>query len=82
MANAQELHKYCEQLREVYDKELENVFNEYFEIRFIKRHKPFRAIIGNKRCKPIPIYKDIDDRTGLFYWPNFSEELLRKKLKT
>ena len=87
MTTAKELRQYCEQLRKEREEELKSVLSDYFESTFIAGHKPFRAVIGNKRCKPIPIHRwflAFSEETVLNYkiqWPNFSEELLRKELE-
>jgi len=35
--------------------ELEDALSSYFEHEFIATHKPWKAIIGNKKCEPIPL---------------------------
>ena len=87
MTTAKELRQHCEQLRKEREEELKSVLSDYFESTFIAGHKPFRAVIGNKKCKPIPIHRwflAFSGETVLNYkiqWPNFSEELLRKELE-
>ena len=87
MTTAKELRQHCEKLRENRKQELKLVLDSYFESMFIVGHRPFRAVIGNKKCKPIPIHRDFlafSGETVLNYkiqWPNFSEELLRKELE-
>lgn len=92
MNTVKELREYCEILRFNREEELKNILNDYFNIVFIKSHKPWRAVIGNKRCMPIPIHCDfcsINDKSTYsrkrdwgwkFNWPNMSEELIRKQL--
>ena len=58
MTTAKELRQYCEQLRNEREEELKCVLNDYFESTFIVCHRPFRAVIGNKKCKPIPIHRN------------------------
>ena len=87
MTTAKELRQHCEQLRNEREEELKSVLNDYFESTFIVGHRPFRAVIGNKKCKPIPIHRDFLAFSGetvlnfKIQWPNFSEELLRKELE-
>ncbi len=85
MSTVDTLRKHCSSLCAEREKNLQSTLSEYFESAFIGKHKPFRAIIGNKRCKPIPIYRDfafsIQESYGFkLVWPNFSEETLRKEL--
>ncbi len=87
MSTAKELRQYCEQLRKERCEELKSVLSDFFESTFIAGHKPFRAVIGNKKCKSIPIYRcflAVSEGKVLNYqiqWPNFSEDLLRKELE-
>lgn len=77
-----------ETLKREKENELKFVLGVYFEKYFIRAHRPWRAVIGNKRCKPIPIHRNIyfpknDNKClgGLLLWPNMDEELLRDELK-
>ena len=87
MFTVKELRQYCEQLHNERKEELKSVLNDYFERAFITRHRPFKAVVGNKRCKPIPIHRGFlvfSRKAVLNYkiqWPNFSEDLLRKELE-
>lgn len=86
MTTAEDLRKHCERLRKNRKEELKLVLDSYFKSMFIEKHRPFRAVIGNKRCKPIPIYRDFryssePEHWAEFEWPNLSEELLRKELE-
>ncbi len=86
MSNAKELRERCNQLREERREELKSVLNRYAQEYFST--KPCRAVIGNKKCKPIPIHKSIFDferksiyHEGCLVWPNFSKDQLREELK-
>lgn len=86
MTSATELREHCDQLRIQREEDLKSILNDYFESSFIEAHRPWRAVIGNKRCKPIPIHRDFsssDVTTSCykFIWPNLSEDLLRKSLE-
>ena len=86
MTSATELREHCDQLRIQREEDLKSILNDYFESSFIEAHRPWKAVIGNKRCKPIPIHRDFysSDTTSLcreFKWPNLSEDLLRKSLE-
>ena len=79
MSNAKELRERCNQLREERREELKSVLNRYAQEYFST--KPCRAVIGNKKCKPIPIHKSIFDferksiyHEGCLVWPNFSKD--------
>lgn len=87
MTTVKELRQHCERLTSKREEELKSALSEYFHSTFIAGHRPFRAVIGNKKCKPIPIHRAFvafSGETFLSYkikWPNFSEELLRKELE-
>lgn len=84
MTAVEELRELCENLRIKRKEELKSILNEYFEATFILPHKPWRAVVGNKKCRPIPIYRDFGfPEYGDFFkiqWPNYSEETLRNVL--
>ena len=88
MTSAKKLRERCDQLRFQRKGDLKPILDHYFESSFIEDHRPWKAVIGNKRCKPIPIYRDFysPDTTSFscrtkFKWPNLSEDLIRKGLK-
>lgn len=85
MTTVKELREHCDKLRIQREEDLKSVLNDYFESAFISDHRPWRAVIGNKKCKPIPIHRDFyyPGQSSLghkFEWPNFSEEGLRQSL--
>ena len=85
MTTAKELREHCDKLRIQREEDLKSVLNDYFESDFISGHRPWRAVIGNKKCKPIPIHRDFyySGQSGFghkFEWPNLSEEVLRQSL--
>lgn len=87
MTSATELREHCDQLRTKREEDLKSVLNDYFESSFIKAHRPWRAVIGNKKCKPIPIHRDFcrsgEETYGIkFQWPNFSDDLLRECIES
>lgn len=79
MATVDNLREHCKELRKKREEELKTVLDDYFDENFITKHRPFRAVIGNKKCKPIPIHNSFG--TCRYQWPNFSEELLRHELE-
>ena len=86
MITAKELREHCDKLRIKREEDLKSILNDYFEHSFIEAHRPWRAVIGNKRCKPIPVHRGFysSDATSYmckFKWPNLSEDLLRKELE-
>lgn len=65
------------------DKLLEN----FFQQSFIEGHRPWHAVIGNKRCKPVPIHYHIEfyressvDKDWM--WPDMPESFIREYLET
>lgn len=52
----EELRELCNKIHEERRKEVETVFKCWLGD-FIKDNRPWRAVEGNKRCKPIPMYK-------------------------
>lgn len=86
MSDAKELRERCNQLKDERREELKSVLNMYAQEYFSTR--PFRAVIGNKRCKPVPIHKSIFgfEKKSVYHdkflvWPNFSKNQLRKELE-
>jgi len=67
MATAQELREHLQDVSTGKTEALKAVLNAYFKYSFIKAHKPFRAVKGNKKCKPIPIYRDFSGRRRIYY---------------
>ncbi len=67
--------------------ELKFVLNIYFENEFIKAHRPWRAVIGNKKCRPIPIHRSIRfprkeyEGSNMLVWPKMDEETLKMELE-
>ena len=85
MITAVELREHCKKLRIQREEDLKSVLSNYFEYYFISGHRPWKAVIGNKKCKPIPIHRDfyssgMSSSEHKFEWPNFSEEALRQSL--
>lgn len=66
MATAQELREHLQDASTGKTEALKAVLNAYFEYSFIKAHKPFRAVIGNKKCKPIPIHRDFGGSRNIY----------------
>lgn len=87
MTIVEELREQCKELACDREKELKVVLSDYFYSSFMERHKPFRAVIGNKKCKPIPIHRDFATFSGKtvvgyeYVWPNYSEVKLRRELE-
>lgn len=86
MTTAKGLRQHCDQLRIKREEDLKSILSTYFESSFIEAHSPWRAVIGNKRCKPIPIYRDFYSSDTTSFWHKFkylnlSEDLLRKGLE-
>lgn len=97
MSTINELHEFIEQLRSQRKVEneakkseaklqIEVALNEYLQKAFIEGHRPWRAVIGNKRCRPVPIHHGIKFYGEYFHcevprWPNMSEEFIREYLE-
>ena len=63
MSTTKDLQKFIEKLRTERENEakaeIEKRLEKFFQEFFIEAHKPWRAVIGNKRCKPVPIHYHI-----------------------
>lgn len=70
MATAQELRDHLQDASSRRTEALKAVLNAYFEYSFIKAHKPFRAVIGNNECRPVPIYRDFPGHGRTIYVTN------------
>ena len=70
---------------------VKTILEEHFENTYINKPRAFRAIVGNKRCRPIPIHRSLiwtttDGKETTFHYhkyevENISEELIRKELE-
>ena len=92
MATVKELREHLERIRVEREKNLKFILEHYFEVVFIQSNKPWRAVIGNKKCRPVPIHRDFkpigkeatypkkNDWGWQLCWPNMSEEVLRQEL--
>lgn len=91
MATLQELRNFCNTVREQRRKDVESILTDWLEIKFIKSNNPWRAIIGNKKCKPIPIHRNFSSKkkeisysknpyiwSAMFYWPDLPEKEIRE----
>lgn len=87
MTTIMELWKSCDALRCEHQAELINVLNHFAEYSFIYPHRPWRAVVGNKKCKPIPIHRyilypeDVSITSAANVWPRFSKGRLRRELE-
>lgn len=91
MATTKELYEFIEKLRIEREKEakqqIEKLLENFFQKCFIEGHRPWRAVIGNKRCKPVPIHYHIGfykessiDKDSM--WPDMPESFIREYLET
>lgn len=82
-SQVESLRYFCNTLHRDRNEELRDELTQYFKKKFILGHKPWHAVIGNKRCKPVPIYKSFhSQKNGFFFkWPNMSEKLIREQLE-
>ena len=83
---ADDLRKFCENLKDERIKEVKSTLEKYFEAQFLSSTpRPWRAITGKKKCKPVPIHRTIwfnDPKSDYFYqWPNISKEMIHQELK-
>ena len=87
MTTVEELRQHCQRLALEREEELKEVIEDYFLATFIAANRPFRAVIGNRKCRPVPIHQtfiELSCNELLCHevkWPNLSEELIRKGLE-
>ena len=55
MATVKELREHLERIRVEREKNLKFILEHYFEVVFIQSNKPWRAVIGNKKCVNVKI---------------------------
>lgn len=106
MANVEELRKDCikmheqqmlekERIEQLRYEEIKFILSDWLEL-FISDHHAWRAVIGNKKCHPIPIhnYFSKKDRLSLpylkfretrcsewcFLWPDLPDEKVRQAI--
>ena len=94
MASIEDLHNRCNTLRAQRKEEVISVLDKWLTKRFIEHSRPWHAVVGNKRCRPIPIHRDFyndfnpsreeEDNyvfSNKYYWPNISQDELKSILK-
>lgn len=91
MSTREELQEFIKKLRIERENEakqqIEKLLENFFQQSFIEGHRPWRAVIGNKRCKPVPIHHHIGfykessiDKDSM--WPDMPESFIREYLET
>ncbi len=91
MSTIKDLQDFIENLRIERENEakqqIEKLLEKFLQHYFIEDHRPWRAVIGNKRCKPVPIHYHIEyyressvDKDWM--WPDMPESFIREYLET
>lgn len=83
---ADDLRKFCENLKDERISEIRKTLEKYFEEYFLSgTPRPWRAITGKRKCRPIPIYRSIlyyeSESIYSLKWPNISKEIIYKELE-
>lgn len=83
---ADDLRKFCENLKDERIEDVKEVLKKYFESQFLSgTPRPWRAITGKKRCRPVPIHRNIwfreSDSEFFYQWPKISREMVHNELK-
>lgn len=79
---AENLKSYGSKLRERRIEEVKTVLEAWLNSFVEKKHRPWKAVIGNKKCKPIPIHRDVyfvnhEYRLSYtLYWPDLPEKMI------
>lgn len=79
---AENLKSYGSTLRERRIKEVKTVLEAWLNSFVEEKHRPWRAIIGNRKCKPIPIHRDVHFVNHKYflsyslYWPDLPEKMI------
>lgn len=87
MTAIEQLRKSCDELRCEHQAELINALVNFKELSFIYPHRPWRAVVGNKKCKPIPIHRyirypeNVSITSAADVWPHVSKGFLRRELE-
>lgn len=90
MATTKELYEFIEKLRIEREKEakqqIEKLLENFFQKCSIEGHRPWRAVIGNKRCKPVPIHHHISFYNESYHdtdsmWPDMPESFIREYIE-
>lgn len=95
MATIEELREFCNQVREQRRNDIKAILNDYLETYFIANPRPWRAVIGNKNCKPIPIHRKFyvkktrklyvkkePTKCDFFSWPDLQEAEIREVIES
>ena len=93
MKTVQDLRERCNNIKDEQREEVRKTIEYWLEEIVIPKNVPWRAVIGNRRCKPVPIHKDfsaikkckygeIKSSWGLVCWPNFEDEIIRECIES
>lgn len=95
MKTVQDLRKKNSLIYDEHKEEIKRTIEYWIDKKVIPSHRPWRAVIGNKRCKPIPIHRDFapmskkrsihGDMEDLLYgimWPDFEESEIREHIES
>lgn len=85
MTTAKELHNFCNEVRNQRREEVKVVLTNWLE-RFITEHKRWRAVVGNRRCRPIPIHRNFT-KDPLFsdyrlLWPDLPDKEIQEVIES
>lgn len=85
MTTAKELHNFCNELRNQRREEVKVLLTNWLA-GFIANHKRWRAVIGNRKCRPIPIHRDFT-KNPLFsnyyiLWPDLPDEEIQAVIES
>lgn len=86
MTDFNEIYKICVTVQKDYRRDLQEILDNYFLKHFIIEPRPWKAVLGNKQCKPIAIHRDFSPLESYqtyplrFNWPKYSYAMLTKEL--
>lgn len=98
MKTLEDLRQKCKEIAEKEHREAVKESIEYWMMnKAIPKHRVWRAVIGNKKCKPVPIHRDFSyrsrreepyknsamvDQLGYVMWPDLEYEEIKRHLES
>lgn len=96
MKTVEELRNLCDNLRTQRKKEIILIVSDWLEYHFIRKHKPWRAFVGKKKLRPIPIHRSfssvkltepykqdtIHETSYYFQWPDLPDSIIIEVLES
>lgn len=96
ITTVEDLRKLCDQVHNQRKEDVKAILTDWLEYSFMTSPKPWRAVIGNKKCKPIPIHRSFpsyklresyqkierEPINNYFHWPDLPDKEIREIIES